>query len=439
MHSLVFPHSQVDVLRALGAEIVRTPTEAAFDAPESHISVAKRLNKEIPNSHILDQYANPSNPLAHYDATAEEILEACDGKLDMLVAGAGTGGTITGIARKLKEKCPECVIVGVDPVGSILAEPEPMNDEDRLAPYQVEGIGYDFIPTVLDRSIVDKWVKSNDKESFLMARRLIRTEGMLCGGSSGASMSCAVEAARSLGKGKRVVVIMPDSIRNYMTKHLSDEWLWEHGIEDKARGFGMSDLSKLSDDEVAWWARKTVNDLKLKTPLTVRTDVTCEDAVQIMKENGFDQLPVLDAEGGVVGVVTEGNLEAAMIQGRCKASDEVSKAMFKRFRQVQLDTPLVDLARIFDRDHFALVVTSQRCFSSDKKATVERSIVFGVATRIDMLSFLTENSPVPPESPSLGARGITGPAGSMVSAAFSLPKAGVGGAAAGGAGSSKVE
>lgn len=131
----VFTHSQVDVLRALGAEIVRTPTEAAYDAPESHISVAKRLNKEIPNSHILDQYANPSNPLAHYDATAEEILEACDGKVDMLVAGAGTGGTITGIARKLKEKCPECIVVGVDPVGSILAEPEAINDEDRLAPY----------------------------------------------------------------------------------------------------------------------------------------------------------------------------------------------------------------------------------------------------------------------------------------------------------------
>lgn len=119
---------KVNVLKALGAEIIRTPNDAAWDSPDSHIGVAARLNKEIPNSHILDQYKNPSNPLAHYDGTAEEILEACDGKVDMLVAGAGTGGTISGTAKKLKEKCPDCVIVGVDPVGSILAVPDSLND-----------------------------------------------------------------------------------------------------------------------------------------------------------------------------------------------------------------------------------------------------------------------------------------------------------------------
>ncbi|RXM32932.1 Cystathionine beta-synthase [Acipenser ruthenus] len=267
---------KVDVLRALGAEIVRTPTSARFDSPESHVGVAWRLKNEIPNSHILDQmplqfsrqqyetedksmlfcseaflsaavrnkcvllegsvltivfippfyrlpvfynllgkvdmlvagagtggtitgiarklkekcpnckYRNPSNPLAHYDTTAEEIIQQCDGKVDMLVAGAGTGGTITGIARKLKEKCPNCKIIGVDPEGSILADPEEMNKTDKTS-YEVEGIGYDFIPTVLDRSVVDQWYKSNDEESFSMSRRLIKDEGLLCDLADGSS------------------------------------------------------------------------------------------------------------------------------------------------------------------------------------------------------------------------------------------------------------
>jgi cystathionine beta-synthase len=168
---------KVDILKALGAEIIRTPTEAAWDSPESHIGVANRLKNEIPNAHILDQYANPSNPLAHYDGTAEEILQQTGGKLDYIVMSAGTGGTITGVARKLKEKVPGVVVIGVDPKGSILAQPEELNGP--ISSYAVEGIGYDFIPTVLDRKIVDKWIKTEDRESLVMARRMIREEGNL--------------------------------------------------------------------------------------------------------------------------------------------------------------------------------------------------------------------------------------------------------------------
>ena len=166
-------------LEALGAEIIRTPTEAAFDAPESHISVAEQLKEILPSSHILDQYGNRDNPQAHYEGTGREILEQTDGQLDYCVMTAGTGGTITGVAKAIKEQKPDVKIVGVDPVGSILAGP------GEVSSYSVEGIGYDFIPDVLDRELIDEWIKSEDRESFLMARRLIRQEGLLCGGSSG--------------------------------------------------------------------------------------------------------------------------------------------------------------------------------------------------------------------------------------------------------------
>jgi cystathionine beta-synthase len=222
---------KVNTLIALGAEVIRTPTEAAFDSPESHIGVAKKLNSEIPNSHILDQYANPSNPFVHYEETAEEILYQCDGKLDMIVVGVGTGGTITGIARKLKEKCPSCIVVGVDPHGSILARPETLNTS--TASYKVEGIGYDFVPIALDHEVIDRWIKSEDKESFNMSRKLIREEGILCGGSSGSLFAAAMIAAKDLTEDQRCVVLCPDSIRNYMSKFLSDGWMSENGFSEK--------------------------------------------------------------------------------------------------------------------------------------------------------------------------------------------------------------
>lgn len=206
-------------LEALGAEIIRTPTEAPWNSPESHIGVAKSLQTQIPNSHILDQYRNKSNPEAHFLNTAGEILNDLDGQVDMLVIGAGTGGTISGIARRLKTACPNVKIIGVDPIGSILA------GGNYIAPYKVEGIGYDFIPSVLERELVDQWIKTDDKNSFAMARRLIAEEGLMCGGSSGAAIFATLQVAHKLVAGQNCVVILPDGIRNYMSKFIDDKWL----------------------------------------------------------------------------------------------------------------------------------------------------------------------------------------------------------------------
>ncbi len=372
---------KVNVLKALGAEIIRTPTEAAFDSPESHIGVAKRLNEEIPNSHILDQYSNESNPLAHYEGTAEEILRQTGGKVDMVVISAGTGGTISGIAKKLKEKLPNVQVVGVDPQGSILALPDSLNDEDRLQAYQVEGIGYDFIPDVLDRNLVDSWVKTKDRESFVMSRRLILEEGLLCGGSCGAAVAGALKAAKHLTKDKRVVVILADSVRNYMTKFLSDSWMVDQGFFEP---------STYTDE---WWAAKSVSDLHVSTPCTVREDINVKDAVKILTDNGFDQLPVIGAGGDILGVVTAGNLNAQLLSKRIAPTDPVAgNALYKKFRKVHLDSKLGQLARIFEKDHFVLVTQSQRCYGKEGQSS-ERSMIVGILTNIDLLKFITENEP----------------------------------------------
>lgn len=213
-------------MEALGATIVRTRTEAAHDDPDSNFSIAEKMRRELPNAHILDQWTNPANISAHYDGTAHEIIEQTGGEFTHFVAGAGTGGTLTGCGRRFRDEGLTVEMIGADPIGSILGGGE------AGPTYQVEGIGYDFIPQTLDRSLVSRWVKTDDKTSFTLARRLMREEGLLVGGSSGSAMQAALEIAQDAPAGSRIVVILGDGIRNYMSKMMDDEWMREHGFLD---------------------------------------------------------------------------------------------------------------------------------------------------------------------------------------------------------------
>ncbi|KAJ3796314.1 tryptophan synthase beta subunit-like PLP-dependent enzyme [Lentinula aff. detonsa] len=232
-------------LRALGAEVVRTPTEAAWDSSESHIGVARKLQKEIPYGIILDQYGNVNNPLAHELTTGPEIIEAVKStpstsarvssqKVDAIVCGAGTGGTISGISRAMKKTHnKDCIVVGVDPEGSILAIPSSLNTKTEGAAYVVEGIGYDFIPDVLSRNSadIDEWIKTNDNEAFDAVQLLMRNEGLLVGGSSGSALAGTLkwlETRKDIAEkeGLNVVVVLPDGIRNYMSK----EWFLSRAL-----------------------------------------------------------------------------------------------------------------------------------------------------------------------------------------------------------------
>lgn len=220
-----------NLMKAFGATVVVTPTDVPADSPESYYSVAKRIAKETPNSYYPDQYNNPKNIEAHYKTTGPEIWQQMDGKIDILVAGVGTGGTLSGVGKFLKEQNPKIKIIAVDPIGSVFYDY--FKTKTLITPhvYQVEGIGEDYLVKALDFSVIDDIVQINDKDSFLMARRLASEEGLFVGGSSGSAVSAALKYIKGIPKrkGQNVVVILPDSGNRYLSKLYNDDWMREHG------------------------------------------------------------------------------------------------------------------------------------------------------------------------------------------------------------------
>jgi cystathionine beta-synthase len=379
-----------DVLNALGATIIRTPTSAAFDAIDSHISEAQRIKERLnainPGSaHILDQYCNPYNPIAHYDTTAEEIINQLNGKeLHLFVATAGTGGTICGIARKLKEKYPKCTIIGVDPKGSLLAQPESLNINEGSGFYEVEGIGYDFIPTVLDRKRVDLWYKSVDYDSFRCSRDLIRREGLLCGGSSGSVTYCALKAIKEQGfnkEGLNCVILLPDSVRNYMTKFLSNEWMITRGF------YSVEETEK----DPSWFHKHISEMSSLVKPFDynfIDKNKTIADALNTMKEKNVDCL--LSFENGLLKhVVTKKNIMAKLVNNLAKPNSVLTKASLDKFRVLNASDKLRRLQCCLDSEGYAIVL------KSDSTATTVENIketdIFSVINADALLTYITES------------------------------------------------
>ena len=428
---------KVSVLKALGAEIIRTPTSAAWDSPESHIGVARRLEKEIPGGVILDQYSNPNNPLAHELGTAKEIVEQTDrmqGTLKAVIAGAGTGGTITGISRGIRNAHGASVkIVAADPQGSILAYPASLNDQHKDKPYKVEGIGYDFIPEVLAQKEVDQWYKTDDRDSFYWARRLISEEGLLVGGSSGSAMAALESTCRdlSLGKGDAVVVILPDSIRSYLSKFVDDDWLAANDLmpymppltapnSPKLKTNGSQEhkvvvdshepppsptASKKPKDE---YANATIRDLRLKPIQTISATQTVDEAIELMRDKGYDQVPVTSTTGKrLVGMVTLGNCLSYLSSNRIRVDSPVSDVMFdfskldeirpleknqgltegdennREFVEITTETSLRALSRFLEWNAAAIVTEREQ--GTEGKG-VMRAVA--VVTKVDLLVWL---------------------------------------------------
>lgn len=283
-------------LRAFGAEVVVTPTAVPPESPQSYYSVARRLAEEIPGAFMPMQYNNPANMQAHYDSTGPEIWEQTEGKITHFVAGMGTGGTITGTAKYLKEKNPKCTVVGVDPEGSILAKvfkKEQWSWSDSH-PYMVEGIGEDFVPQNLQLEYVDAVVTVSDRDSFIMARRLTREEGLFCGGTSGSAVEGALQYAREqrLGKDALVVAVLPDAGEIYLSKIYSDEWMRQNQFLGKSARIG----------EILANKRRKLPDL-----VSVEMTETVRAAIARMNQHGVSQLPVFE-NGKLVGSLSESTL-----------------------------------------------------------------------------------------------------------------------------------
>jgi cystathionine beta-synthase len=347
---------KISLLRAYGADVVVCPTNVERESPQSYYSVADRLSREVPGAFQPNQYFNPRNPEAHYRTTGPEVWEQTDGRIDVFVAGMGTGGTISGVARYLKEKKAGIHVVGADPEGSLYSGP--------IAPYKVEGVGEDFMPGTMDIKLVDQIVQVTDKQSFVMARRLAREEGILVGGSSGMALHAALEVARDRGPDEVIVVLFPDTGRNYLSKFFNDEWMRQNGF--------MARLGAVRIREVLAEHAQGMPPL-----VTVESGRSVGEAIDIMQRYGISQVPVTDGSDGqgVIGTLQERTLLDRVYRDPSVVTTAVSEAMDAPLSQVGVDSSIDDAFEPLLRGEQAVLV-------------VEGGKPVAMITRADLLEFV---------------------------------------------------
>jgi cystathionine beta-synthase len=357
---------KIALLRAYGAEVVITPTAVEHDSPESYYSVSDRLAEEIPGGYKPDQYSNMANPEAHYAMTGPEIWEQTDGgQIDAIVVSVGTGGTISGVGRYFKERRPEVLIVGADPEGSVYTA----KADGDLHPYLVEGIGKDTWPETMDPKVVDEWVRVSDRESFRWARRLAREEGILAGGSGGTSVYAAVQIAERLGPGKRVLTMIPDSGRNYLSKFFDDNWMLEHGfIERQAPLPTVAEVLRAKHGD------------EVPALVTISAHQKVGEGIDTMQRYGISQLPVVrDGEceslADVIGSLQDRALLERVFTNPDVLHEDVANAMQPPLGAVEGSATVDEVFATLTGGMNAVVVARE-------------GKPVGVLTRSDLLEFL---------------------------------------------------
>lgn len=360
-------NEKIQNLRAFGAKVVVTPTAVEPDDPRSYYQVSRRLARETPNSIYINQYDNLANREAHYNKTGPEILKQMP-EIDAFIAGIGTGGTICGTSKYLKEKKPSLKSIAVDPVGSIVYEYFKTGKAlTRPKTYKIEGIGEDFIPKNYDFSVLDDIVQVEDKESFLMTRDLLTKEGLYCGVSSGAAVVGAIKWVKEQGdkmKGKNVLVILPDSGNRYMSKVFNDDWMREAGFLDQASMGSVADLLH------------TVHP-KNEGIIMVKQTEKVSAIIELMRDKGISQVPVSDEKGWIKGIVTESALLAALYEGRVKPTDAIEQLANPSVEYVSLDDSIEKVSRLLTAGKVALV-------SDHEKA----GKLIAIITKIDLLTYM---------------------------------------------------